>query len=121
MALHSQRPLLELEQVGAVTVARLTPSDLLDDKTINALGNQLLHLVQERNCRLLVLNFSTVERLASALLGKIIGVHKKLKAAGGRLALCKVDPRLTEAFETLQLHRLFPLFSEEQEALQSMQ
>jgi stage II sporulation protein AA (anti-sigma F factor antagonist) len=121
MALHSHPPLVELEQVGAATVARLARSDLLDDKTINALANQLLHLVQERNCRLLILNFKNVERLASAFLGKIIGVHKKLQAEGGRLALCDVDPKLKDAFETLQLHRLFRIFNEEQEALQSMQ
>jgi anti-anti-sigma factor len=121
MALHSHLPLVELEQVGAVTVARLARSDLLDDKTINALGNQLLHLVQERNCRLLILNFRNVERLTSAFLGKIIGVHKKLQAEGGRLALCNVDPKLKDAFEALQFHRLFRIFNEESEAIQSMQ
>jgi anti-anti-sigma factor len=110
-----------MEHVGGVTVARLARSDLLDDKTINTLGNQLFHLVLEGDCRLLILNFSSVQRVTSALLGKIIGLHKKLQAAGGRLALCRVDPRLHEAFETLQLHRLFPIFAEEQEALQSLQ
>jgi anti-anti-sigma factor len=121
MAMHSHRPLVELEQVGGVTVARLVRSDLLDDKTIDTIGNQLFHLVQERDCRLLVLNFSNVQRVTSALLGKIIGVHKKLQAEGGRMALCRVEPRLQEAFQTLQLHRLFPIFAEEQEALQSLQ
>jgi anti-sigma B factor antagonist len=121
MPLYSQRPLLELEQVGAVTIARLTQSDLLDDKTINTLGSQLMHLVEEMDRRLIVLDFSNVQRVASAMLGKIISLHKKLLAVGGRLVLCKVDPRLHEAFETLQLHRLFRIFKEEQEALQSLQ
>jgi anti-anti-sigma factor len=121
MALHSHHPLVELEQVGSVTVGRLVHNELLDDKTINALSNQLVHLVQERNCRLLVLNFSNVLRVNSALLGKIIGLHKKLVAAGGRMALCRLETKLHEAFETLQLHRLFPIFAEEQEALQNLQ
>jgi anti-anti-sigma factor len=121
MSAPSQHPWLEVEQVGGVTLVRLTRRDLLDDRAINTLGNQLFSLVQDLDCRRIVLNFSNVQRLASAMLGKIIGLHKKLTAAGGRLALCKVDPALGEAFETLKLSRLFGIYKEEQEALQSLQ
>ncbi len=121
MPLHSRRPWLEVEQVGPVTVVRLAQRDLLDDATINAMGAQLFGLVDDMDCRRIVLNFTNVRRLASAMLGKVIGLHKRLQGVGGKLALCKIDPTLNEAFVTLQLNRLFGIFSEEQEALQSLQ
>jgi anti-sigma B factor antagonist len=121
MPLHPNRPWLEVEQVGAVTVVRPTRADLLDEMVINTMGSQLYSLVDELDCRRIVLDMGRVKRLASGMLGKIIGLHKKLQAAGGRLALCKVAQPLVEAFETLRLNRLFGIHGEEQEALQSLQ
>jgi anti-anti-sigma factor len=112
---------LEVEQVGPVTVARLARADLLDDSTITTMGNHLFALVDEMDCRRVLLDFGNVRRLASAMLGKVIALHRRLKAKDGRLALCRVDPGLAEVFQVLHLDRLFAIHGEEQEALQSLQ
>jgi anti-anti-sigma factor len=119
MPLHSRRPALEIERVGTVTVARFIRADFIDEDIINTTGNQLFHLVEELDCRQLLLNFARVKRVSSAMLGKVIWVHKKLQGVGGQLALCNLDPTLQEAFQSLQLNRLFRIYAEEQEALQS--
>jgi anti-sigma B factor antagonist len=121
MPLNSRRPALDIEQVGSVTVARLARPDFVDEETVNLTGNQLFHLVEEQACRRLVINFSKVRRAGSAMLGKVIGLHRKIQAAGGRLVLCDLDSTLMDALESLQLTRLFRVFASEPEAIQSFE
>jgi anti-sigma B factor antagonist len=121
MALHSRRPALEIEQVGAVTIARLIRPDYVDEETVGSTGNELFHLVEEQGCRRLVLSLTKMKRAGSAMLGKIIWLHKKMHTAGGKLVLCCIDSTLYEAFQALQLTRLFRIFDSEQEALQSFE
>jgi anti-anti-sigma factor len=112
---------LEVEQVGSVTVARLTRAELLDEQIITTTGEHLFALVDEMDCRRILLDLGNVRRLASAMLGKVIALHRKLKPKGGRLALCRVDPELAGIIRVLHLNRLFGIYGDQQEALQSLQ
>jgi anti-sigma B factor antagonist len=107
--------------VGTATVVRFPRCNLVEDDIINSIGKQLLSLVEKLGYHRLVLNFSNVHRLSSSMLGKLIGLHKRLQARQGQLTLCKVDPGLREIFETLRVARLFGIHPEEQEALQALQ
>jgi anti-anti-sigma factor len=120
MIASSPHPGLEVEQVGAVTVACITRPALLEEQAIVALGNALTDLMLG-DCRRLVLNFRRVKRLSSAMLGQLIHLHRKTKACGCRLALCEINASLSEAFERLRLHELFPIHAQEHEALESLQ
>ena len=110
---------LEVKEAGEVTVVRFTDRRILGEGPCQTAGEQLFSLVDDRGCRHLVLNFSGVERLDSAFVAKLVWLHQKVRAAGGRLALCDLNPTLSEIFRTLRLHRLLHLYGEEQEALQS--
>src|SRR5262249_36883713 len=114
MLSQTQHSLLEVEQVGSVTVARLAPAELLDDQTITTMGTHLFALVDEMDCRRILLDFGNVRRLASAMLGKVIALHRKLKPKGGRLALCRLDSELAGIIRVLQLNRLFGIFGDRQ-------
>jgi anti-sigma B factor antagonist len=121
MPSRSQRPGLEVEQVGAVAVVKITRSELLEEHTIAALGNQLYGLVEDAGCCGLVLNLERVRRLSSATVSKLVGLHQRLEAAGGRLAVCNLAADVAELFAALQLGRVFGIFAREQDALQSLQ
>ena len=110
---------VEIEQVGNVSVVKFTRSEFLDDETIETVGAQLFGYVDRLGVRQLVLNFAGVERMASLMLGKIMSLHRKLKAVGGRLILCSVDPEIYWVFETLRLPKLLYFCKDEQEALQA--
>ncbi len=119
MALQPLCPGLETQQVGAVTVARLTRNDVLDEHVIKTIGGRLSSLVQGGGCRQLVVNLGAVKRVASSMVGNLIWLHKQVHGAGGRMAVCGLDPKLAAAFRTLQLDRLFDLHSDEAEALRA--
>jgi anti-sigma B factor antagonist len=109
---------LKVESVGEVAVVRFLQPRVLDEEVINYIGQELLRLVTE-GCRRIVLDFRAVEALATHMLGELIVVHKRLQAAGGRLAVCELRPPLREVFELLKLSQVFHIYDTEQDALQS--
>src|SRR4051812_23061131 len=103
MIMPVREPLLEVEQLGDVTIAKLTARKILDEETTVLIGNQLLGLVKTHGCRKLILNFVNVERLASVMLGKLVALNRQMGAVGGRMVLCRISPPVYEIFEILKL------------------
>ncbi len=110
---------LEAEQIGKVTLVTFSDPELLEESSIQAIGGQLLTLVDTFDCRHLVLNLEAVKKLSTMMLGHLVAVHKRVQQVGGRVALCGIKPDLHEILEILKLSQLFAIYGEEQEALQT--
>ncbi|MBN2023704.1 MAG: STAS domain-containing protein [Pirellulales bacterium] len=108
---------LEVNEVGDVTVVRFRDQKILDDLNIQELGRELARLVEVENRARLLLNFASVEFLSSAALGKLITLDKKVKAAGGTLRLCCIQPEIFEVFVITKLNRVFDIKENEADAL----
>jgi stage II sporulation protein AA (anti-sigma F factor antagonist) len=119
MATTTADPLLEVEQVGEVTVVKLTQAKILDEEATQEIARLLLGMVTDLGHRNLVLNFDRVERLTSVLLGKLVLLHRKAEEAGGQLMLCHIQPRVYEIFELLRLPYVLNICDDEQQALQA--
>lgn len=111
---------LKIEQVGDVTVVHFLDKRILDEPTIQAIAEQLFSLVDQDGRRCLLLNFTNVEYMSSAALGKLINLHKKLTALQGKLAMCKVIPQIYEVFAITKLDKIFKIFPDEDGALASL-
>jgi len=116
MAEHQR---LQVSEVGGVTVVRFVDKKILDEGNIQELGKELFALVEEDNRKSILLNFTDVEFLSSAALGKLITLDKKVKAHGGKLKLCTIRPEIYEVFAITKLNKLFDIRSDEPEALDS--
>lgn len=112
---------LEAEQIGQVTVISFQRREILDEKLVRHIGNQLMSLVKLHPKRDFVLNLAAVQRLSSTLVGYLATFQHQVQSRGGRLALCRIDPRFHEAFRLLEFSPLPPIYAEEQEALQAFQ
>lgn len=108
---------LEVNQVGDVTVIHFRDQKIIEDLGIQELGQELFSLVEVDNRKKLVLNFSSVDFLSSAALGKLITLEKKLKNRGGTLKLCCIRPEIYEVFAITRLNRLFDIKQEEADAI----
>lgn len=108
---------LELSDVGDVTVVRFVDRKILDEANIQELGFELFRLVEDDHRQKLLLNFSTVEFLSSAALGKLITLDKKVKAHGGKLKLSNIRPEIYEVFAITKLNKLFDIKDDEADAL----
>lgn len=119
MSSPARRRRLEVEHIGDVTVVNFVDRKILDEQNIQVIGEQLFSLVDEEGMKKILLNFSNVEYLSSAALGKLITLNKKLQQVGGKLILCNIDPQIYEVFEITKLDKFFKIKKEEQEALQA--
>ncbi len=108
---------LEVNEVGDVTVVHFRDQKIIEDLGIQELGQELFQLVEVANCRKMVLNFSAVDFLSSAALGKLITLDKKMKTKSGKLRLCNIRPEIYEVFAITRLNRLFDIKDEEADAL----
>src|SRR5438874_9821999 len=98
---------LEVEHTRDVTVVNFVDRKILDEQNIQIIGEQLFGLVDQN--QKILLNFSNVEYLSSAALGKLIALNKKVKAADGRLILCNIDPNIYEVFELTRLDQILKI------------
>lgn len=119
MSTQSRRRRLEAEDIGDVTVVNFIDKKIVDEQSIQVIGEQLFNLVDEQSRHKLLLNFGNVEYLSSSALGKFIALDKKIKGVGGRLVLCSIAPQIQEVFEITKLDRVFKIEKEEQAALQA--
>jgi anti-sigma B factor antagonist len=110
---------LNVTDVGDVTVVQFVDRKILDEANIQELGQELFQLVEEKGKKNLLLNFSSVEFLSSAALGKLITLDRKVKAHAGRLKLSNIRPEIYEVFKITRLNKLFDVKDDEAEALAS--
>ena len=89
---------LEVTDVGDVTVVRFRNRRITEDIDIQELGSEMFSLVENDKREKLVLNFSAVEFLGSAALGKLITLDRKVKAQGGVMKLSNIGPSIYEVF-----------------------
>ena len=108
---------LELTEVGDVTVVRFRDQKIIEDMNIQELGQELFRLVEGDHREKLVLNFSSVDFLSSAALGKLITLDKKAKTHGTALKLTNIRPEIFEVFAITKLNRLFDIQDDEADAL----
>ena len=108
---------LEVNEVGDVTVVRFRDHKIIEDISIQQLGQEMFHLIEVDSRDKLLLNFSSVDFLSSAALGKLITLDKKMKAHGGTLKLSNIRPEIYEVFAITKLNRLFDIKDDEADAL----
>ena len=109
---------LDIEEVNGVTIARFTDKKILDESNIQIIGNQLFNLVDEDHRQKIILDFTNVEYLSSAALGKLITMDKKVKAAGGKLRLCSIRTDIKEVFKITRLDKLFQILDDRDKAIE---
>ena len=113
----SEQQRLGVSEVGDVTVVRFVDQKILDEAKIQQLGQELFDLVEVDGCSKILLNFTSVEFLSSAALGKLITLDKKVKGRGGTLKLSNIRPEIYEVFAITKLNKLFDIKDDEVDAL----
>ena len=114
MATHRR---IDVSKIGDVSVVRFVDKKILDEANIQELGLELFGLVEQDNRKAILLNFTNVEFLSSAALGKLITLDRKIKSNKGRLKLCAIRPEILEVFQITKLNKVFDIRKDESEAI----
>jgi anti-sigma B factor antagonist len=110
-------PKLSVEYINSVVVATFTSERILEDVDIQALEKTLLPLVDQDHKPLIVLDFSNVKFLTSAVLGLLIRILKKVNEAGGGLRFCGINAKILEIFNITRLDKVFEILPTREKAL----
>ena len=104
---------------GPTWVATLTDHSILDAPPLDTLRDELFRVVETGEGLPLVIDFSRVDFLSSAMLDILGQLHRKLAARERTLRLCGLRPQIRELFKVTKLDTLFPIHADRREALAS--
>ena len=104
-------------QNNDVAIVSFNDKKILDEASIQELGAELFGLVEQQSMGDILLNFTNVEFLSSAALGKLITLDRKVKASKGRMKMCNIRPEIFEVFQITKLNKVFDIRKDETEAM----
>ena len=112
-------PWLETQKIGDVTIVRFRDPRVTNPLEIEDLGRQLYAVLEFENCSKLVIDFSPVEFLSSAMIGKLISLNRKVKVCKADLRLCGLRPEIQDVFRLCNLERVFEIREDQAAAIAS--
>ena len=111
------RPRISVEYSEGATIAILTDEKILEDNDIKDIQQSITALIEQNKKIALVIDFSNVKFLSSAMLGLLIRVSKKIYECQGRLKLSSIDPKIYEVFKITGLDKIFDIYPNSAEAV----
>lgn len=108
-----------IEDYAGVTVVTFTDSSILDAASIDQMGKDLYHLVDNQNKQKLILDFSNVKFLSSHALGVFLTLQRKAQQIKGALVFAGLRKELMKVFTLTGLDKMFKFFADDTKALES--
>jgi len=116
----SLKPRVTVEYGEKATIVTFTDEKILEERDIVELQESLMGVIEQTEKINLILDFSTVKFLSSAVLGLLIRVSKKVYEQNGQLRLCNISPRIYEIFKITRLTKIFDILPDRASAAASL-
>ena len=111
---------LKVSKHGTTMVVRFGKWNTLDAFAVNAIGLELFGVADRNDVHCLILDFSSVNRLPSLLLGEILMLRSEMEAQGKVLVLCNLAPETEWLFSITNLNRVLDIKGSVDDALKSL-
>jgi len=92
-----------------VTFVTFEEEKILDEGQISRLQQAFESIIERNAEHKLILNFTNVKFMTSAVLGLLVRIHKKVAELGGTMQLSNLDSSLRRVFEITQLTKVFDI------------
>ena len=110
------KPSIETHNVDGILVAEFWESLRLDPAPVQDLrGHYEAHLKNHGTADV-VIDLSGVGFAGSAALGNFVALQRLVRAKGGRIVFCNVDPTVSEVFRASKLDSLFEFAADRADA-----
>ncbi len=111
---------LRTQETEGVLVVYFNEAKILDEAKIQKIGSEMIAAADSTadNKRLL-LNFSGVGFMSSAMIGKLVLLNKKCKTDEITLKLSDISGNVSEVFKIMKLNKIFDIYKTEEKALAS--
>jgi len=117
--MDSYGPKIAVTRKDGITIAQLLDEEILEEGTINDITESLFAVVGENHGVKLLITFKKVKHFSSSALGMLIRLNKRVGEAGGELKLCEISPSLYEIFVITKLNKLFEIYDNQEQAINS--
>jgi anti-sigma B factor antagonist len=97
---------------GEVLVITYNEARILDEMVIQQIQEELLAILRGTWETSIVVDFRNVRFLASAALGVLVRVNKKVKEAKRTMKLCNLSPENRQVFKVTGLEKIFEIFDD---------
>ena len=114
------KPSIQVEYAGNATIVTFTDEKILEEQDIQALQSSIMSVVEQAEHINLVLDFSNVRFLSSAVLGFLIRLSKRIYERDGKLRLCSIYPKIYEVFKITRLTKVFDIYQDVQSATKDL-
>ena len=113
-------PLLRVQETDGVVVVGFNDAKILDEAKIQKIGAELIEAATNAAAgKKMLLNFSGVGFMSSAMIGKLVLLNKKCKTDGIALKLSDISGNVSEVFKIMKLNKVFEIYKTEEKALNS--
>ncbi len=103
-----------------VVVVSFNQAKILDEPSVRQIGQEFQNLsLQAAASRKLLLDFSRVEFMSSAMIGQIMKLHKQCKQDKIRLKLCNIRPNIVEVFKITGLTKVLEIYPDGAKAIEA--
>lgn len=106
----SKQPILAFAPHGRITVGTIESASVLDAINVAEFGQAVLGYVQRERDVHLLLDFSNVNYLSSAVLTELLRVKEAVEEGGGALRLCGLNDDIRKVFAITNLDKVITLY-----------
>ncbi len=110
----------ELDREGDIAIATFHDSRLTEEDNLEQLGQELAGLIDHLHCKKVVLQLGPLRYVTSAVLGRLITLHRRLGRSDGQLVLCDLHEDLRDVLQTSRLLDYFTTADDVESALSQL-
>jgi len=114
------KPGISVEYTGDATIITFTDEKILEERDIKALQESIMSVIEQAERINLILDFSNVKFLSSAVLGLLIRISKRIYEHDGQLRLCNIEPKIYEIFKITRLTKTFDIYKDVESATKDL-
>lgn len=110
---------VKIRKEGEIAVVQFADRKILEELSIHEIGEELRGLADTEPRVKMLLDFGNVDHLASAALGMLITLNKKVQEQNGQLKLSNINRQIFQVFKITRLNRVFDIHETAEQALDS--
>ncbi len=118
--MEQMNPRITVSYEDTATIVTFTDERILEEKDVRDVEQSLASLIEQADGIVLVLDFSNVRFMSSAVLGLLIKVSKRVYEREGKLALCAIGPKIYEIFKITRLTKIFDIYKDADTAIRRL-
>jgi anti-sigma B factor antagonist len=113
----SNETMLAFESHGRITVGTVESASVLDALNVAEFGQAVLSFVERQRDLQLLLDFSNVNYLSSAVLTELLRIKEAAEKGGGTMRLCGLNDDIRKVFTITNLDKVLVLYGDTEDGI----